>query len=90
MICIYFIPFIVFANVVRNQTQHKGRDKDKKINVEAGSILSECVVNTKTIYSFNFQQPAVDMYLGILEESKHDFTRDSFLNGLFLGIGTFA
>ena len=90
LICICFIPFIVFANVVRNQTQHKGRDKDKKINVEAGSILSECVVNTKTIYSFNFQQPAVDMYLGILEESKHDFTRDSFLNGLFLGIGTFA
>ena len=54
LICICFIPFIVFANVVRNQTQHKGRDKDKKINVEAGSILSECVVNTKTIYSFNF------------------------------------
>ena len=90
LICICFIPFIVFSNVIKNQTQHKGRDKDKKINVEAGSVLSECVVNTKTIYSFNFQKPAVDMYLGILEESKDDFVKDSFFNGLFMGIGTFA
>ena len=90
LITICFIPFIVFANVIRNQTQHKGRDKDKKINVEAGSVLSECVVNTKTIYSFNFQKPAVDMYLGILEEAKTDFTKDSIWNGIFMGIGTFA
>ena len=30
------------------------------------------------------------MYLDILEETKKDFTRDSFVNGFFLGLGTFA
>lgn len=90
LICICFVPFIVFACIIRNSAKHNGRDSDKKINVEAGSVLSECVVNTKTIYSFNFQKSAVKMYLDILEETKKDFTRDSFINGFFLGLGTFA
>ena len=90
LICICFVPFIVIACIIRNSAKHNGRDSDKKINVEAGSVLSECVVNTKTIYSFNFQQPAVKMYLDILEETKNVFIRDSFVNGFFLGLGTFA
>ena len=33
-----------------NKTRHGGRETDKKMNIEAGSVLSECVINTKTIY----------------------------------------
>lgn len=69
---------------------HGGRESDNKINIEAGSVLSECVINTKTIFSFNFQKKAIDMYLSILEESTRTFKRDSFMNGFLMGIGGFA
>ena len=52
-----------------------------KVNVEAGGVLSECVTNTKTIYSFNFQQHAVEMYMEILEYCSKQFLRDSLISG---------
>ena len=90
LISLCFVPFIVAAGLFAGKTKPNGRDGDKKINIEAGSILSECVVNTKTIYSFNFQKEAVDMYLSILSESKKVFLRDSLIKGLLIGIGLFA
>ena len=90
LINLCFIPFIIVSRVIVNKTRRGGRDSDKKMNIEAGSVLSECVINTKTIYSFNFQQAAVDMYLGILEKSKQVFVRDSFVKGLLMGLGVLA
>ena len=62
----------------------------KKMDIEAGAVLSECVINTKTIYSFNFQKPAVQMYLKILEAEKKNFLRDSLIQGILLGLGVFC
>ena len=90
LINLCFIPFIIIARVIVNKTRRGGRDSDKKMNIEAGSVLSECVINTKTIYSFNFQQAAVEMYLNILEASKRVFVRDSVVKGLLMGIGVLA
>lgn len=90
LIGICFIPFIGISYMLRSHGRKSGRESDKKINIEAGSILSETVVNTKTIYSFNFQKTAVAMYIGLLEESKKQFTKDSFISGFFLGLGIFA
>ena len=56
LINLCFIPFIIVARVIVNETRRGGRDSDKKMNIEAGSVLSECIINTKTIYSFNFQE----------------------------------
>ena len=85
-----FIPFVIAAKVIVNKTLHGGRDSDNAINIEAGSVLSECVINTKTIFSFNFQKTAIEMYLGSLQKSTIQFKRDSFFNGLLMGIGGFA
>ena len=85
-----FVPFVVAAKVIINKTLKGGRESDNQMNIEAGSILSECVINTKTIFSFNFQKPAVEMYLNILEKETYDFKKDSFFNGFLMGIGFFA
>ena len=48
------------------------------------------LINTKTIFSFNFQKEAVKMYLTVLDLAKKDFLKDSFLKGILIGIGIFA
>jgi len=91
LITLAFIPFIVAALVMAKNSIAsvlKGRDTNK-IQIEAGSILSECVINTKTIYSFNFQKPAVEMYLNVLSGEVGGFICASLRNGIFLGLGFF-
>ena len=85
-----FIPFIIAATVLR-RNMNKGSNKfGNKANVEAGGVLSECVINTKTIYSFNFQKKAVEMYMDILEYCRRQFFRDALIAGLFIGLGQFC
>ena len=90
LISLCFIPFIVTSRIIVNKTRRGGRSTENKANIEAGSVLSECVTNTKTIYSFNFQNEAIKMYLNILNESSYIFIRDSILKGILMGIGVFA
>ena len=88
MVC--FIPLIVLSMVFRRM-MHKGSSRQgMKVNVEAGGVLSECVTNTKTIYSFNFQKKAVNMYMEILDFLKQQFIRDSLIAGFFIGLGQFC
>ena len=90
LIALCFMPFIIISAVVSNYTKQGGRDSYRKINIEAGGILSECVINTKTIFSFNFQKEAVRMYLKVLDLAKKDFLRDSVLKGIIIGVGIFS
>jgi ATP-binding cassette subfamily B (MDR/TAP) protein 1 len=90
LIALCFMPFIIASAVLSNYTKQGGRDSYREINIEAGGILSECVINTKTIYSFNFQKEAVRMYLKVLDQAKKDFLRDSIFKGLLIGIGIFS
>ena len=64
--------------------------KGVKANIEAGGILSECVINTKSIFSFNFQPTAIKMYLNAIEFIRQQFYRDAFISGFFVGLGNFA
>ena len=90
LISLCFMPFIIASSVLSNYTKQGGRDSYREINIEAGGILSECVINTKTIFSFNFQKEAVRMYLNVLDRAKKDFLRDAFFKGLLIGIGIFS
>ena len=90
LIALCFMPFIIASNVLSNYTKQGGRDSYRAINIEAGGILSECVINTKTIFSFNFQREAVRMYLNVLDKAKKDFLRDSLFKGLLIGTGIFS
>ena len=85
-----FVPFIVIANVIRRGMMQGSSKKGVKANVEAGGILSECVINTKTIFSFNFQPSAIRMYLNAIEFIRQQFYRDAFISGFFVALGNFA
>jgi ATP-binding cassette subfamily B (MDR/TAP) protein 1 len=90
LIMFCFVPFIAIAIIIRRSLNRGSGKQGVKANVEAGGILSECVTNTKTIYSFNFQNAAVEMYMGVLEYHRRQFLRDSIIAGIFIGIGQFC
>ena len=91
LICICFVPFIIFSIVTaKNSIISAIKAKDNRVDIEAGAILSECVINTKTIYSFNFQKSAVDLYLSVIGGSVSDNIKSSVRVGVFLGFGFFA
>ena len=86
-----FVPFIVTANIFRRINQGgMSNKKGFQGNIEAGAILSECVINTPTIFSFNFQNSAIQMYLESIECVKRYFLKDSLINGFFIGLGNFC
>ena len=85
-----FVPFIVIANVIRRGMMQGSSKKGIKANVEAGGILSECVINTKTIFSFNFQPAAIKMYLDAVEYVRQQFFHDALISGFFIGLGNFC
>ena len=91
LISLGFIPFIISAFVItKNSVLSPTKKKDNKTDIEAGSILSECVINTKTIFSFNFQQTAIDMYLSLLLSESDDYISNALWSGFFMGMGAFA
>ena len=85
-----FVPFIVASTVIRRNMNNGSNKFGVKANVEAGGVLSECVTNTKTIYSFNFQKHAVEMYMEILDYCRRQFLRDAIISGFFIGLGQFC
>ena len=85
-----FIPFIIISNLLIAKTKRSGRQSYKKNNIEAGGILSESVINTKTIFSFNFQKESVRLYMEVLKSETKSFVRDSILLGVLMGFGTFC
>ena len=91
LITMIFIPFIIFALVmVKDSILSPTKRKDNKTDIEAGAILSECVINTKTIFSFNFQKSAVDMYLNLILSDSNDYIKNALMSGFFMGLGAFA
>ena len=91
LIALAFLPFIVGATVIaKDSIRTATRKKDNRTDIEAGSMLSESVINTKTIFSFNFQKPAVEMYLKLLLSESHEYIFNALWKGFFLGLGVFA
>ena len=74
-----FVPFSVFGLVKKEDYMENGREGNKKMQIEAGSILSECVVNIKTILSFNFQKKAVEIYSKILQSDEKNYLKNSIM-----------
>ena len=90
LIMFCFVPFIVASMIIRRMLNRGSSREGVKVNIEAGGILSECVTNTKTIYSFNFQKKAVEMYMEIIDFLRNQFVRDSMIGGFFIGLGQFC
>ena len=84
-----FLPFTLFFTVFKAYFRANGSQSNYDLKIEAGSIISECVISTKTIFSFNFQQKAVDIYSSILEKENNGILKKGIFSGLLFGIGVF-
>ena len=89
LITVVGMILITVSDFLSIRTRPYGRPSYIKANVEAGSVLSESVSNTKTIFTYNFQEKAVQLYMKILHVVKKDFIRDSILKGVFKGLKFF-
>ena len=85
-----FIPFIIISNLLIAKTRRSGNKYYNKSNIEAGAILSESVLNTKTIFAFNFQKESVKLYMEALKSETKTFIKDSVFFGLLMGFGIFC
>jgi len=89
LIAIGFIIFLLIINLIRKRSMPS--DKKKRIRkIEAGTIISECFTNTKTIFAFNFQKKAASLYLAANAYILKQQVINEFLNGLIIGLTLFA
>ena len=91
LITLVFLPFTIIAFIIHNDSARSiNHKKYTRTDIEAGAILSECVINTKTIFPFNFQKPAVDMYLSLLLTENSENIKQSLWQAFFKGLGAFT
>ena len=90
LITILFLPFIMFINIMRRLLMKSDNKKSIQSNIEGGGILSECILNSKTIFCYNFKPEAIHLYTETIEYVIKQQIRDSFINGLILGITFFS
>ena len=57
------------------------------MQIKAESILSECVINTRTIFSFNFQKKAIEIYSNILDSETNNYLKNCMMQGFWVGLG---
>ena len=90
LILIGFAPLMIIGSIKKDDYKENGNEASKGSKVEAGSFLSECVINMKTIFSFNFQNRANIIYRQFLDGEKKNFIRNSFMQGFWLGLSLSA
>ena len=71
LITLAFVPFIIISSVLRFRLERGFAVTDEIKEKDLGNLLSECVVNTKTIYCFNMQGKASSMYKELSEVGEH-------------------
>ncbi len=90
LITLAFIPLIVLSSALEFKLQSGYSEGDNSQAAEAGSILSESVINTKTIYSYNMQSTVKQMYKNILESGTGSQQLKSTITGALYGFSQFV
>ena len=89
LILLCFFPFrILFAFLV-GKFKVGGKRKYKDIRIEASLFFSEIVSNTKSLFSYNYQKSAINLYKYILEKENYDYIKDSLIISALLSLGDF-
>ena len=87
LILALFVPISVYGMMKKDDYQENGTEFNKKAKIKAGSFLSECVINTKTIFSFNFKNKAKEIYSNILNSETKKYLKACILQGFWIGFG---
>jgi ABC-type multidrug transport system fused ATPase/permease subunit len=89
LILLCFFPLRIIFSFFSGKYKVGGTKKNKEIRIEANNYFSECVTNTKTIFSFNFQNGAIEIYKSILDKENKDYIKDSLIFSVFISAGEF-
>jgi ATP-binding cassette subfamily B (MDR/TAP) protein 1 len=81
-----FMPIIVVTAALQWKLQQGFSESDEYSEIQAGSILSESVCNTKTIFSYNMESKVVEMYNSILKSKEKTILKTAFVNGVLFGL----
>jgi ATP-binding cassette subfamily B (MDR/TAP) protein 1 len=84
-----FLPFVVGETYLRLRLQKGFLQSDEIIETEAGAILSESVINTKSIFSYNMESKVVHMYREILSAKDSSELKSSIIGGILYGFSQF-
>ncbi len=90
LVTIAFLPFIIIITIIRRFTVQVDSPKSLAAGAEGGRILSECVISSKTIFSYNFSQKALDLYLQVIDYITQKLYRDNFINAFCLSLMIFC
>ena len=86
LLTIIFLPVAALLNIFRRVAKQSDDKKSIESSIEGGSILSESLINTKTIFAYNFQPEAIRIYLEAIDYITQRQVRDNLISGLVLGI----
>ena len=84
-----FLPLIIITYVFQFKVQKGQSVGNENVEMEAGGILSEAVLNTKTIFSYNMENKIVDFYAKVLSNLKKKLITTSAINGIFYALSQF-
>ena len=79
-----FFPIKILFSFLAGKFKFGGQRKNKEIRIEASNFFTNCVTESKTIFSYNFQQGAVDIYKSILDQE----LKGIIINNIFLSLFT--
>lgn len=85
LITLFFTPILYFSSYLYFKISESEDATSEEFEFQAGELLSECVCNSKTVYSFNFQTKAVKLYKIILKMPHQNLQQTSLLNGAIYG-----
>ena len=89
LITIIFLPIIVILTIIRRFTVQVDSPKSLAAGAKGGRILSECTTGSKTIFSYNFSQEALNIYLEAIDYITQRQYLDNFINAISLGLMIF-
>lgn len=84
-----FLPLIALTSVGSYKVQKGLEGSDQSIEIESGSILSESVNNSKTIFSYNMAVPVADMYTKLITKNDKTVLKDALCNAFLYSLSQF-
>jgi len=89
LISLAFVPFIALSGALQHKLRKGLIECDENLDIESGGVLSESVINTKTIFSFNMQSKIADYYEEIIMKGKGSLLKQSLITGITFGFSQF-
>ena len=90
LIIMCFLLFLIIITILRRTLIQSDDKKSIQMGIEGGGILSESIINSKTIFAYNFSKNAVKLYLEKIDYITQRMVRDNLINGFLLGLIDFS